>query len=411
MILSKWQRWGVVCVLYITLALLAPQIGGFDYDALCFKTWAAHIFNKGLQNAYTEWNNYMPVFQYVLYIYNKLQGSEEAILRNIYQLKILTLLFDFAGLWYIYRWIDKKTDFMVLVLCNMLNVAYAYNTIFWGQVDGMFTTMVFVSLYYAYQNKTIISLLLFVLALNVKLQAIVFFPVLGLLYLYHMVREGRFVQPAIGIAAAALLQAVLLWPFLTISNGFGLFWKEVMAATELYSFVSMNAYNLWYFVIPPDNVMTTPDTTIVFAGLPYMRVGLLLFCAGSFAAMFPLLKNVYSVFLKRDETTLIAKDRLWLVCALVALLFFYCNTQMHERYSHPAFIFITAYAFYSRSFAAYILFSIGYLLNLEAVNKWLKLENYSTFIFDGRVGAVLFGACIVLLFVKLYRKTPKISIT
>lgn len=405
--LSKWQRWGVVPVFYVILAIIAPQIGGFDYDALCFKTWAAHIYTKGLQNAYTEWNNYMPVFQYILYVYNKLQGSEEAILRNIYQLKMLTLLFDFAGLWYVYKWIDKRTAFPILLCCNMLNVAYAYNTLFWGQFDSMFTTMVLISLYYAYQNKTIISLLLFVLALNVKLQAIVFFPVLGLLYLYHMIRERQFFIPTMSIAAAALLQGLLLWPFLTIPNGFQLFWKEVMAATELYSFVSMNAYNLWYFVIPPDNVMTTPDTTTVLGGLSYMRIGLLLFCAGSFAAMFPLLKNGYRVFLKPNETNLIAKDRLWLICALVALLFFYCNTQMHERYSHPAFIFITTYAFYSRNFLPYVLFSIGYLLNLEAVNKWLKLDNYGTFIFDGRVGAVLFGACIVLLFVKLYRKPPK----
>lgn len=405
--LSKQQRIVLTILLFVFIAFVAPHLGGFGYDTYCFQTWAKHIHKFGLRRAYTEWNNYMPVFQYILYIYSKIQGSEEGIINGIRQLKWVALAFDFAGLYYVYKWTEDKTDFIVLLLFNMLNLAYVYNTMIWGQVDGIFTTMVFASMFYAYNNRITISMLLFVLALNVKLQAVMFLPMVGLLYLFHMVRDRAFIKPAVGIVLSAILQMLLLWPFLRIPNGFQLFWKEVTAATQLYSFVNMNAYNLWCFVLPPDKVMTTPDATIIFAGISYMKLGLLLFCTASFFAMLPLLRSVWAVFMKREEAVLLPKEKLWLTCALVAILFFYFNTQMHERYCHPAFIFITAYAFYSRHFLAYILFSIGYALNLEVVNKFIWLKNYETFIFDTRTGAALFGICIVLLFVRLYQKPSK----
>ena len=57
---------------------------------------------------------------------------------------------------------------------------------------------------------------------------------------------------------------------------------------------------------------------------------------------------------------------MFLLAGLLSLFFFYFNTQMHERYSHPMLLFFFFYGVYSKNYNLYALASVSYFLSLEA---------------------------------------------
>ena len=134
-----------------------------------------------------------------------------------------------------------------------------------------------------------------------------------------------------------------------------------------------------------------------------------MFFATSFIALLPLLRSTLdTVRTGNSELHKFTRERLWLICALVITLFYFFNTQMHERYVHPAFIFIIAYAFYTRKVFPLILFSVAYFLTLEDFLRYLELPNYETLIFNDMFIAWLYAVIIVYLFVMLFRR-PQVS--
>lgn len=392
-----------IILLLGVLTLIGAKVGGFWFDMECFKIWSAHIHTDGLSCTYTHWNNYMPVYQYIMKLYGVMMGTEARILEYVRLLKGFTLAFEFLGLWFVWKWIDKRTDFLLLLCVNMLNIAYSYNSVIWGQVDGIHTMMVFAAIYYGCERKIMLSAVWYLLAMNMKLQAIVFLPPLALIYLYHVLDTKKWQLIPYVVLMVSIGQALILWPFLRIENGIALFWKQVTSATSIYPQVSLKAMNFWNLVVSGDTEQI-PDKEIFISGLSYRMVGLLLFFASSFAALWPLLNMVWNK-LAGKAITMLAKEKIWLVCALIAILFYFFNTQMHERYCHPAWIFLTAYAFYSGRFLPYILFSAAYLLNMERVMRFLWLPNYDRFFFfSPQFVAVLYLFCIIYLFFRLYSK-------
>jgi hypothetical protein len=81
---------------------------------------------------------------------------------------------------------------------------------------------------------------------------------------------------------------------------------------------------------------------------------------------------------------------------------------MHERYSHPAFLFIIAYSFLRKSYYLYMIFSIAYFLNLEKALRAFDLH-YGIFIFGNRFIAGLYLITIIILFRELMLNTIVIN--
>ena len=88
--------------------------------------------------------------------------------------------------------------------------------------------------------------------------------------------------------------------------------------------------------------------------------------------------------------------------ALVPLLFFFFNTEMHDRFPFPALIFLIIYAILYCRPLPYILASIAYVLNLDAVLKHFN-GAYHTLIYMPQFIACIYLIVIVLLFVDLWR--------
>ncbi len=397
---NRWIEICIIAFLFLFLAVIIGGIPGHPYDMFCFRSWANNINEHGLTKAYISDTDYLPLYQYFLWLYTKLTGTGKLIWDRIGYLRLFTLVFELVGLWYVYKWIEKKTDFIMLIIFSLLNIAFSYNTLVWGQVDGMLAAMVFMSVYFAYNKKLLFSVLWFVLALNLKLQAIVFAPVLGFLYLYAM--EKVDVRKLItGVVAIAAVQLLILLPFIQTAESRHNLHEAVVGSVGRYPFISIYAFNFWYWLFPQEGAIKLNDGQIWFPHVTYHRFGSLLFCASSFFALWPLLKILYKKFIRKVVLTVDA-NKLMLICALIPILFFFCNTQMHERYPHPAFFFLTAYAFRTKDFIPYILFSIAYFLNIEKELQWFKLQNYDTVLFNAGFVAGLYTLLIAYLFVRIY---------
>lgn len=389
-------------LIFLTYIVLLPKTG-HDFDTYCWKEWAKYIFTNGLGNAYKSGTDYLPLYQYFLYFFGLLQGSIENIERNIYLLKIFTLIFDFIGGFFLVKMIKEKIsnpyEWFFYSMFFFMNIAVFYNTLIWGQVDGIMSTFLFITVYFALKEKVLLSLLFLLLAINMKLQAIIFLPIVGLILLPLLIKEFSFRNLSKWVLSIVALQLLILLPFI-IKGDFQKIISVITGSFGKYPVVSMNAHNLWTWFIK-GILMTTPDN-LLFMGITYKSWGLLLFFTTSFVALWPLLKTSTNRLLgKSREST--STEKILIISALIPLLFFFFNTQMHERYSHPALIFIITYSILSKNFLPSIIICSAYFLNIEDVQHYLQLDNYRLLFFRRHIIAIIYFIGILLLFFKLYQ--------
>jgi len=395
----SWAHWGLYAVLFALLLLLTPNVG-FMSDVICWQTWATYSGAHGLGNAYTlEANNYNPLYQYVLFSYAKLAGSPAAIAAYIHWLKAFTLIFDFGGAILAVRyfgWGDANQRFL-LSLLFLLNVGYLYNTVAWEQVDAIVSTLSFVAVVQALRQRAASSFVWLLLALNTKTQAIIFLPPLLLLWVPQWWQTPRRLAQALGLGAA--VQGVLLLPF-ALSGTLPQLGEVVRGAVDHYPFASLNCYNVWVLLFSD---FLLPDTQL-YAGLSLKNWGLLGFCLSSAIILLPLglatlLKLRTRMAFGLADSPLVLHS-LW----LVPLAFCFFNTQMHERYWHPALVLLGAHAVLTRRYVLFGVCSVAYYLNTEALLHLLgALSRYPAPLFRPKLVATLFGGVMLVGTWQLYR--------
>lgn len=394
----------VTLLLFVLLLVLSAPLPGYRGDMSCFLRWTNYIHINGLRQAYNGDTDYMPVYQYCLWVFGKLGGTAENIEKHFGYVRVFTLIAEFLGIYLIYKWANRSTNYRTALLFTMLNIAYIFNTVFWGQVDAILATLVFLSFYLLYNLKPVLSTIFMLIAINMKMQALAFVPLWGILLLYYIISSRRFSLLAILPLAMLIMEFLIIFPFgksgaqriLDIASGY----------VGLDPLIVQSADNIWILLLGLEKAYT-PDTALLY-GFTYRTWGLLLFFISSGFAMWPVCRYAFSHLRHQQGVNMPPKELIWLAGGLISLLFFFCNTEMHERYCHPAFIFITAFAFSQKKYAAYVIFSVAYFLNLEWVIKFFRLANYGTLVFDQRFVASLFLIVIILLYIYLYRyaKSP-----
>ncbi|WP_156126215.1 hypothetical protein [Hymenobacter sp. DG25B] len=393
-------------LLFMMLMVLVPR-AGHQGDVGYWANWASYILEHGLGNTYADpSNNYNPFYHYILWLFGKLLGNAERIRSYINSLKGFTLLFDFAGAIWAASLVAQRNRRFELSLLLLFNIAYLYNTLIWEQVDAIYTFWVFGAVVFAVQRKPVLSVMLYVLALATKTQAIIFMPPLLLLWLPLWWQRPQWIWKSVG--AAALTSLLLLAPF--IWGGTKNYLPHILDinrdAVDYAPVVAVNAYNFWHLLFQNVDLRFVSDAQH-FAGLTYKGWGLLLFFGFSAITLFPLLASAVQSVLKWPRTQICLNpgpsiELVLLSCALIPLLFAFFNTQMHERYWHPAILFLGAYGFLTRSYWLYIAVSVAYFLNLESVLHFLKSKPYTITIMQPWFVATLFGLIILLGLVKLY---------
>lgn len=397
------KKYLFLSVLLFSLFIIILPHSGHGGDLYCWKIWAEFIYRNSLGNVYLSGTDYLPLYHFVLAFFSFSQKTFENIEKNIYLLKIVTLVFHFISTFFLILYIRKKdqsTDNIIIKsLFYLLNITILYNTIIWGQIDDILTCFVFISFFFAFKKKVLLSIIFILLALNLKLQAIIFIPGIGLALLPIIISRFSIKNILIWLFIPILIQLSILAPFILQGTLLEL-WKVVTGSVVKYPVVSMNAYNLWDFILSGD-LMTMKDDT-KFIGVSYKQWGLLLFFISSGIALYPLLKDSLLSILKNKESNFPIEKSL-ITFALIPLLFFFFNTQMHERYSHPAFIFLIGYSLYYNRYFISIIGCLAYFLNMEDVLRFLELHNYGTLIFKRDFIASLYLITIILLYIDLFK--------
>jgi hypothetical protein len=101
------------------------------------------------------------------------------------------------------------------------------------------------------------------------------------------------------------------------------------------------------------------------------------------------------------------------VSALISLGFFLFNTQMHERYVHPALLFSGLFALITGRCNVFFLITVGYLLNLEAVMRYMRyfdeqwlgftIDYDRIFLFEPKFVASIFMVAYIYGAIEFYR--------
>lgn len=391
-----------IVLLFFGVVLLTPSFG-HPWDSLCWQNWATKIHDDGIGKVYESGSDYMPLYLYILSFYGDIQGNTEFIVKNSYKLKYFTYFIEvIAGLLLIrivYEFTGNLIYSLLISLLYYLNFFYFYNSIIWSQVDGIMTFLIFLSFWFAYKKSVLLSGIFLLLAINFKLQAIVFIPLIGLLLLPELVHRTSWIKLLLLVVMLVGIEVLLYLPHYRAGN----LDKALAVITDSFSKfpkVSLNAFNFWYwFVSEP---ATTPDT-LEFCGVTYKRIGLILFFVSSFFALLPLFLHTINKIFFPEKQSHYSFQKMLIVGILIGLLFFFMNTEMHERYAHPAIFFAACYALLTRRIFIYIILSIVYFCNLERVLSFTAM-NHKTLIYTPCFLAIGYFVVIVYYYYLLYRK-------
>jgi Gpi18-like mannosyltransferase len=402
------KQWIIlISMLYVAFVFLMHK-WGHQGDMEFWIDWSKYIFNHGFTNVYDNPEcNYLPAYLYVLRFHAKIQGSLQDIQDNMYTIKYYTFIFDVAGAYLAVWFVKDNTKKLFYFLMLMFNVAYIYNTTLWGQVDAIFTFFGFAAIVLAIEKKTIFSALSLLIALNFKLQALVFIPIVGLILLPQLFSKEGLKKIVIAVLIGVCLQIIILWPFIISGRVYQVL-NVITTSVDKYPYPAVGAFNLWTLLLFNRTIEGMYDITdaVKFGFLTYKQIGSILFFLATFLAVFPLIKHLYLKYFKQGKSTF-ALSKIFLIAALVAMNFYFLNTQMHERYFHPAMISLAAYAFYSGRFFPFILASIAYFINLERICWYLAMHNdvyMKSFFMDSRFVAALYLVLFFMMFYSLYSK-------
>ncbi len=390
-------------LLFVGFVLILPTT--YHGDQGFWKHWAIQILENGISQIYhfklfgRHPVNYHPVWLYLLAVFGKIQGSPEAIIANLNSVKAIPLAFDFiAATSLIYLFKNTARSYL-LPLGLLLNIAFLYNSIIWGQIDTIYTTFTLLAFIFAFHHRQLPAMLCFLLALNTKLQAIVFAPILFIVLAPGLSKDKK--RGARDIVITLSVQLLILLPFWW-GGTLGKLGEVLFGAMDFYPFLSLNAFNIWHLLFGHE--ARKMSDAVLFSGLSYKQWGLIGFAIVYAISCAPLCIKTFFSSTPSSHTKGYQK-LVMLTLSLCALAFFFFNTQMHERYSHPCILLSFVYGCYRKNWTLYLICSLAYFLNLERAMKAFKLGYYDSLLFDSRFVASLFGVAILYGIYELYRLT------
>ena len=406
-----WMKF-VLFTFFVFCSILFPIY--FSWDQNFWLHWTDQILLGGIGSVYTAYGcNYPPLIFYILFIWGKWsQLLQVPLADNFGALRTLVFAFDILTLGVFAQVLAKLKLRTWPVLLLIFNVGWLYNSLIWRQVDAIFSFLILVSLYCLLSKRLSWATVFYVLAINAKVQSVVFLPlfVLGLLaVLIEKKREHHtWVKPSLRLIVetifiAGLAQTLLLLPFIlngTVADAL----TSITQAVDYYPIISANAHNFWLMLLGEPR-MSGSDTQL-FWQVSYKHWGYVLFCTASFFTLLP----AAIISISKGEVTLREKWEVFSAStALTFAAFFLFNTQMHERYIHPAIVFCGLFAVVSRkkwAFVWYVLWSALYFMNLEWVNFVWRFIHYKSPDYVSRIFVLSF-ICVLLCFYYSYQSLLK----
>ncbi|MBR6766448.1 MAG: phospholipid carrier-dependent glycosyltransferase [Clostridia bacterium] len=337
---AKWLAVGLISA-FIVRIVIAMRVRGYNTDINCFHAWSERMLAMGPFKFYSPdyFCDYPPGYMLML--------LPAALLRSLFNLtaespvylailKMLPILCDIAGAWLVFHVLRKKCGGRSALFMAMLyafNPAAIANCAAWGQIDAVLTLLIVLCALFAGRRRYIGSLILFVCALLIKPQALLFAPLGLAAMIFGILSSGkpmkRLKQFAIGlIAALGILYAVSFVFCIGRSEGFpDMLTLPVRWLIELYSgtmegykYVTVNALNL--YVLMGLNWAKAADHTTV------ITVAWILFG----------LSYAYSIVLSGFSRK--KPMRIFLTGGLLIMLICTFGPMIHERYIFPAMLLL-----------------------------------------------------------------------
>lgn len=386
--------------LAVIIRLFFITLPAFKIDMDAWIAWSYRLIDIGFGSFYSPdiWTNYTPGYLYILFLLGLISKIFQLTIPSLELLiKIVSIFFEIALVLFIYfkasDTFSQKQKYLLSALL-LFSPALIFNSTIWGQVDGVLTFFLFVSVYYLTVKQPTNASLSYSSAFLIKPQSVALAP----LFLIDLLKN-RFKTSMKLIIPGAILFFLLSFPFFLKDPLLGIF-KLILQMTEDYPATSLFAYNLWGIVgFWVDDLENN-----------YRTIGNVLFGSSILAIIYLGLKK---------------KANYFLIAALLTLVFYFLPTRVHERYLYPAFPFLFYSAFLFRHKILAILtglLSMTYLLNLYYVyvyynELFLKLEKrlyfepiYLLLDTQGRLlslfSTLLFSIIVGIIIKLIYAKKP-----
>lgn len=309
----------------------ASNLEGFVSDQEYFVNWMDNIGKYGLSDVYGYgFVNYPPVFLALLGIYREVLSALnlQAVVGDVL-IRLPSILFDMAAI-VVFAIASKRigNPFIraILVTLLALNPAVLIDGSIWGQIDMLHGILMVCSILVLVSNP-VLSGIIYAVALLAKFQSIVIAPIFAVFFLKKIWEEREF-NHCLKYILGFCIPLVIFGGYFAINGTFYTMLKQAyLIAVGTYPNVTLNAMNIWYYAIGTDP--NTLDTTMILPYLNLKSVGLLLL----FVAV--ALTCLYIFFNRRNSTIVLLKASTFLCFA-----FFMLPTEMHERYSFPALVFV-----------------------------------------------------------------------
>lgn len=388
---EKKRDWSNIFLLLATALLVklffAAVYEGHGTDMSCFRAWSGSVFEGGFGNFYTsgQFADYPPGYMALLWVVEamrRLFSFETATAAANCLIKLFPILCDLGTSYLIYIIAKKKfseSSSLLLSLTYALNPSIVLNSSIWGQVDGVFTLFVILTVYLCMEEKRIPAYFVFVVGVLLKPQTLIFTPIL----IWTIVEQVFMRKITVKIIVKDLvggLSAIAGMILFMVPFGVQEVLAQYVRTLSSYEYVTVNAYNFWSLFS-----LNWKEQSGKFIFMSFENWGTLAILASVALSGY--------VFFKLKED----KSRYFASMAVIVSTMFLFSVRMHERYLFPVMA-LSLFAFLLKPTKEWFMVYIGYSM-VQFLNVGYVLYHYVKDENTGPTGAIVAVTAILTLVV------------
>lgn len=271
-----------------------------------FELWLGELGKKGVSALAESFYDYAPAYMYLLLI------AAQFGAKSIIVMKLISVFFDLvlaaaAGM-IVYEIRKKESYAMIAFSVVWMAPTVISNSSMWGQCDAVYCSFLMLTVLFLIKDRSRLAMIFYGIAFAFKLQALFWFPVVLLLWLYRKIKTVDFIW----IPAIYFLSILPAW---IAGRPLGQLLGIYFAQTDIdVNRLSMKYPNI-YYIIGELNLAE------------WYR------CAGILYAVGIILLFMVVLIYKLMNTRL-TPELLLFICYSQGALALYFLPQMHERYGY-----------------------------------------------------------------------------
>lgn len=255
-----WATFAFIALGGLLLRLyLGMKVPGYDVDMGCFSAWATRMTNVGPAGFYADgyFCDYPPGYMLLLWPVGLLLRSTASGTATRLLVKFVPILFDMAAICFLFVTCKKRQGerpALLVTLLYALSPAVLVTGAAWGQADSVLTFVMLLCALYAVDKKWHTALPLYVLAVLMKPQALLFGPVLLIWLIAQFFRKENRDKASIrslliGVSLCFAVAIAVVLPF-AIRQEKPIEWILGLYGETLtsYPYATLNTANLYYLL-------------------------------------------------------------------------------------------------------------------------------------------------------------------